>query len=108
VCSEHSENGYALLTRLGTSLSKLGAKKQDQAVSTWLRSRSEGEGIGHYLVCRLLYLVLLMHTSGIVHGDIKPSNFVILRSGDVAVIDFGGSAEIDSIASRSFSVRCLT
>jgi len=41
--------------------------------------------------------VEFLHNNGIVHADIKPSNFVVTRNGVVKLIDFGSAFEDDFV-----------
>jgi serine/threonine protein kinase len=41
-----------------------------------------------------------MHERGYVHADMKPSNVIVLDSGDARVIDFGQSCEIGTVKQR--------
>jgi serine/threonine protein kinase len=50
--------------------------------------RQVAEGLGH------------MHERGYVHADMKPSNVIVLDSGDARVIDFGQSCEIGTVKQR--------
>lgn len=52
------------------------------------------------LVCVLRGLVFL-HESGVVHGDIKPSNIVLTLSGDVLITDFSLSGPAGSTGGGS-------
>ncbi|MDO8032765.1 serine/threonine-protein kinase [Janthinobacterium sp. SUN128] len=41
------------------------------------------------------------HDSGLVHGDLKPSNLMVEPTGQVRILDFGLALRIDSLATRS-------
>jgi len=41
-------------------------------------------------LARMVELLLVLRKAKVIHGDIKPSNFVMLK-GQLALIDFGGS-----------------
>ncbi len=41
------------------------------------------------------------HAAGVLHGDIKPANIVILADGSLKVVDFGATAERDSADDRA-------
>ncbi|MHB1426676.1 MAG: serine/threonine protein kinase [Gemmataceae bacterium] len=41
-----------------------------------------------------------LHREGIVHGDLKPSNIMLKRTGDTKVIDIGSAIDRNAVASR--------
>lgn len=43
---------------------------------------------------RLLDVLSLVHAEGILHHDIKPSNVLVTREGDIALLDFGIAADV--------------
>lgn len=57
-------------------------------------------GIAIAIVRDCLAALAALHRSGIVHGDIKPSNIMMKRTGNAKVIDIGSAFEIDSPPNR--------
>lgn len=45
-----------------------------------------------------------MHSTGLIHRDISPSNLIRMRSGKVKLIDFGTAREISAEGEKSLSV----
>jgi serine/threonine-protein kinase len=41
-----------------------------------------------------------LHREGIVHGDLKPSNIMLKRTGDTKVIDIGSAIDVNNAAGR--------
>jgi serine/threonine-protein kinase len=41
-----------------------------------------------------------LHREGIVHGDLKPSNIMLKRTGNAKVIDIGSAFDLDEVPSR--------
>jgi serine/threonine protein kinase len=41
--------------------------------------------------------VNFLHNHNIAHGDIKPSNFIMMSSGEVKMIDFESCLKIDQL-----------
>ena len=41
-----------------------------------------------------------LHREGIVHGDVKPANFLLKRTGNTKVIDIGSAIELRGAAPR--------
>jgi serine/threonine-protein kinase len=41
-----------------------------------------------------------LHREGIVHGDLKPSNIMLKRTGDTKVIDIGSAIDVNNAAAR--------
>lgn len=41
-----------------------------------------------------------LHREGIVHGDLKPSNIMLKRTGDTKVIDIGSAIDVNAAAAR--------
>lgn len=52
-------------------------------------------GIAIAIVRDCLAALAALHREGIVHGDIKPSNIMIKRTGNAKIIDIGSAFEID-------------
>jgi serine/threonine protein kinase len=46
----------------------------------------------HTVGLQVAYCISAVHNKGIVHGDIKPSNFVIFADNSVRILDFECSA----------------
>ncbi|CAD6249868.1 unnamed protein product [Miscanthus lutarioriparius] len=49
-------------------------------------------GVARHVLCGLRHL----HRLGIVHGDVKPSNLLVGRHGEVKIADFGASRHVPS------------
>lgn len=54
---------------------------------------------------RILEAVSFLHSSGVVHGDIKLSNIMVKSCDDVRVVDFGSSSVVDSQDGRVSAFR---
>jgi Protein kinase domain len=81
----HLDGAVALVTeRAEMSLADLVAQAAGRPVADALRILAEVcDGIAH------------MHAGGWVHGDLKPSNVLVMADGSVRLTDFGLSAELD-------------
>jgi eukaryotic-like serine/threonine-protein kinase len=55
-------------------------------------------GIAVAILRNCLGAVAAMHRVGIIHGDLKPSNVMLERSGTAKVVDFGSATEIGEVA----------
>lgn len=53
-------------------------------------------GIAIAIVRDCLAALAALHREGIVHGDIKPSNIMIKRTGNAKIIDIGSAFEVDN------------
>jgi serine/threonine-protein kinase len=53
-------------------------------------------GVAVAIVRDCLAALAALHREGIVHGDIKPSNVMLKRTGSAKVVDIGSAFEIDS------------
>lgn len=51
-------------------------------------------GVALYILRRVLMGLMVLHESGFLHADIKPSNIMIDRMGSVKLVDFGRAVEI--------------
>ncbi|ELP89249.1 hypothetical protein EIN_487310 [Entamoeba invadens IP1] len=54
-------------------------------------------GSTYRVFLRIMKILQLIHNEGIVHGDIKPANFVIKDSSDIVLIDFGLAETITDV-----------
>jgi serine/threonine-protein kinase len=52
-------------------------------------------GIAIAVVRDCLAALAALHREGIVHGDVKPSNIMIKRTGNAKIVDIGSAFEID-------------
>ena len=52
-------------------------------------------GVAVAIVRDCLAALAALHREGIVHGDVKPSNIMLKRTGNVKVIDIGSAYELD-------------
>lgn len=50
-------------------------------------------GVARHVLCGLRHL----HRLGIVHGDVKPSNLLVGRHGEIKIADFGASRHVPSV-----------
>lgn len=55
------------------------------------------------IVDRVAEAMAVAHGSGLVHGDIKPSNLIIEPTGTPRIVDFGLAREIDPLVTQSTS-----
>ena len=53
-------------------------------------------GIAIQIVRDCLAALAALHAEGIVHGDVKPSNIMLKRTGSAKLVDFGAAFEIDA------------
>jgi len=57
-------------------------------------------GIAMAIIRDCLAALAALHREGIVHGDIKPSNIMLKRTGNAKIIDIGSAFELDNIPPR--------
>jgi len=55
-------------------------------------------GIAVAILRNCLSAAASMHRAGIIHGDLKPANIMLQRSGTAKVVDFGSATEIGEVA----------
>ena len=55
-------------------------------------------GVAVAILRNCLAAVGAMHRVGIIHGDLKPSNIMLERSGTAKVVDFGSATELGELA----------
>lgn len=58
------------------------------------------------LVRQMCLAVKYIHTQGVAHRDVNPSNFVIGSSGQLVLIDFGIAYAGPSSSETNESLRC--
>ena len=54
-------------------------------------------GIAIAVIRDCLAALAALHREGIVHGDIKPSNIMLKRTGNAKIVDIGSAFEIDNL-----------
>ncbi len=57
-------------------------------------------GIAIAIIRDCLAALAALHREGIVHGDLKPSNIMLKRTGNAKVIDIGSAFELDDAPAR--------
>jgi serine/threonine-protein kinase len=53
-------------------------------------------GVAVEIVREVLVALAALHRDGIVHGDIKPSNVMLKRTGSAKVIDYGSAFDVEN------------
>jgi len=54
-------------------------------------------GIAIAIIRDCLAALAALHRGGVVHGDIKPSNIMIKRTGNAKIVDIGSAFELDDV-----------
>ncbi len=54
-------------------------------------------GIAIAIIRDCLAALAALHREGIVHGDIKPSNIMLKRTGNAKIVDIGSAFELDNV-----------
>ncbi len=57
-------------------------------------------GIAIAIVRDCLAALAALHREGIVHGDMKPSNIMLKRTGDAKIVDIGSAFEVGHVPAR--------
>ena len=68
---------------------------EGQTINQWLKSGASHPS-GLSIINALCDAVAAAHEGGVVHGDLKPSNVLVLPNGGVKLVDFGSAAERDT------------
>jgi serine/threonine protein kinase len=66
-----------------------------QTINQWLKS-STSRTASLQIIAGCCNALSHAHQAGIVHGDLKPSNVLVLMNGEVKLVDFGSAAERDT------------
>ncbi|MBN1908277.1 MAG: serine/threonine protein kinase [Pirellulales bacterium] len=66
-------------------------------VTAGLRQPRLKPGIAIAIIRDCLAALAALHRAGIVHGDLKPSNIMIKRTGNVKIVDIGSAFEVDHV-----------
>jgi serine/threonine-protein kinase len=54
-------------------------------------------GIAVAIIRDCLAALAALHRNGIVHGDVKPSNIMLKRTGNAKIVDMGSAVEMDNL-----------
>ena len=58
-------------------------------------------GIAIAIVRDCLAALAALHREGIVHGDLKPSNIMLKRTGNAKIVDIGSAFEMEQAAAAA-------
>ena len=57
-------------------------------------------GIAIAIIRDCLAALAALHREGVVHGDVKPSNIMLKRTGNAKIVDIGSAFELDNVPPR--------
>src|ERR1043166_2478726 len=57
-------------------------------------------GVAIQILRECLAGLAALHRDGIVHGDLKPSNVMVKRTGNAKIIDIGSAMDLDKASAR--------
>lgn len=97
--------GPALLSQAQARLNEVRwAYLNDVVVTAGLSQSRLKPGIAIAILRDILAALSALHREGIVHGDVKPSNIMLKRTGYAKLIDIGSAVEMNDVeAMRSFT-----
>ncbi|GAB3258189.1 protein kinase domain-containing protein [Chitinimonas naiadis] len=72
-------------------------------LQVFIREQHPNEHQALEIVAQIAAAMEQAHASGLIHGDLKPSNLMVEPSGRIRILDFGLARQIDPLATGSSS-----
>lgn len=90
---EEDDNSQAIVMELVPGLT----------LKQWIQTQQQDHRNGLDLVLQMAEAMQEAHASGLIHGDLKPSNLIIEPSGKLRILDFGLASKGDCQATSSMT-----
>jgi serine/threonine protein kinase len=74
-----------------------------RSVHEWMHSMHLPWSVVWAMVDQVLAALAHAHARGVIHGDLKPSNIMLKRTGETKVIDIGSAMDLHAAARRMWS-----
>lgn len=96
----HLLNSKMLEALRSSVIGPLWAYLNDVVVASGPRQSRLKPGIAIQILKSCLAGLASLHRAGVVHGDIKPANIMLNRTGGVKLVDFGSAVDLEVARSR--------